>query len=382
MPKKLEDILKIRNVLADSAELHIYGDIVSSDWDVWDDEVSPAQIMNYLGAIDDKDVTLYINSPGGSVFAGTQIYSMLQRHKGKINVHIDGLAASISSVIALAGDSLTMPENTFMMIHKPLFGSAGGNANELRELAVVLDRIEEGMLTAYTSRLKDPSKVDEIKQMLDAETWLTAREVEALFTNVIVTPANRAVAKVPSDVLAKQFNKLPDTVQIVDEIEEPIVATSKGDETPMTLEELKQAILDGTIKADEVKALVIGQGEVIAKADVLEVINALGEYKTPQAVAELLAKAEHGNAYMTDLIDKAKAARIKAQGEDFTPEQADRYVASLVRSGDLDYIKDEIVAFEKQAEKILNAGRQVAGEEQGGVEDDVIMSVLKEKGVN
>lgn len=380
MLKKLEDILKIKNVLSDSAELHIYGDIVSSDWEVWDDEVSPAQIMSYLGAIEDRDVTLYINSGGGSVFAGTQIFTMLQRHKGKVNVHIDGLAASISSVIALSGDTLTMPENTFMMIHKPLFGSAGGNANELRELAVVLDRIEEGMLTTYTARLKDPTKVDEIKQMLDAETWLTARDVEALFTNVIVTPANRAVAKVPSDVLAKQFNKLPESVQIVDEIEEPIVATSKGDETPMTLEELKKAILDGSIKAEDVKALVIGQGEVIAKADTLEVINALGEYKTPQAVAELLAKAEHGNAYMTDLIEKAKAARVTAQGEDFTPEQADRYVAMLARSNDIDYIKDEVATFEKQAAKVLAAGRQLDDEDKGDLSEDVIMSVLPKKG--
>lgn len=160
MPTKqtLADILKIKNVTADTADLRIYGDIVSSEWDVWDDEVTPAHILDYLAQVEGRDINLYMNSAGGSVFGGTQIYTMLQRHKGKVNVYNDGLIASISSVIGLAGDTLTMPENTFMMIHKPLFGSTSGNAIDLRKSADILDRIEEGMRTVYEGRLKDKSK--------------------------------------------------------------------------------------------------------------------------------------------------------------------------------------------------------------------------------
>lgn len=214
--------------------------------------------------------------------------------------------------------------------------------------------------------------------MLEAETWLTARQVEELFTNVIVTPANRAVAQVPSQGIVAQLNKLPDNVEVVDEITEPIVA-QKGDE-PMTLEELKKAIADGSIKADEVKALVLQSGEVVAKADTIQVIEALGEYKTVQAVQELLAKAEQGNAYMTDLIEQAKSARVKAQGDDFTEEQANRYVAMLARSNDIEFVKDEIATFEAQALKQLQGGRQIEDDPQAKDEEDVIKSVLSKKG--
>lgn len=381
MPKKknLADILTIKNVLADTADLRIYGDIVSSEWDVWDDEVTPAHILDYLSDVGDRDINLYINSGGGSVFGGTQIYTMLQRHKGAVNVFNDGLMASISSVIGLAGDTLTMPENTYMMIHKPLFGSTAGNATELRKQAEILDRIEEGMHTVYKSRLKDESKMPEIIQMLEDETWLTARQVEELFTNVIVTPANRAVAKVPSQGIVAQFNKLPDNVEIVDEIEEPTVK-AKGDEV-MTIEEIRNAIIKGELKADELKALVLGQDEAVAKLDTLKVIEALGEYKSVKAVEELLAKAEHGNAYMTDLIEQAKSARVKAQGDDFTEEQAGRYVAMLARSNDIDFVKDEIASFEALAQKQLQGGRQIDEELDNQQQDDVIVSVLTSKGV-
>ncbi|MBE7897516.1 Clp protease ClpP [Paenibacillus polymyxa] len=142
------------------------------DW--WGDEVTPNQFkadLDQLGDVPELDV--YINSDGGDVFAGQAIHSMLKRHKAHVNVYIDGLAASIASVIAMAGDTVYMPRNAMMMIHNPWTFSAG-NAAQLRKTADDLDNIRKSLIAAYI----DKSGIDETRliELLDAETWLSADE--------------------------------------------------------------------------------------------------------------------------------------------------------------------------------------------------------------
>lgn len=153
-------------------ELMLYGPISSVTW--WDDEVTPQQFKKDLDALGDiETLNIFINSDGGDVFAGQAIYSMLVRHKAVKNVYIDGLAASIASLIAMAGDKVIMPANAMMMVHDP-WTIAMGNANDFRKLADDMDKIRDAMLVTYET--KTGMERQEIIDLLDAETWMTAEE--------------------------------------------------------------------------------------------------------------------------------------------------------------------------------------------------------------
>ena len=160
---------------ADAGELLLYGDISSTTW--WGDEVTPKQFKDDLDALGDiKRLDIYINSGGGDVFAGQAIHSMLKRHAASKTVYIDGLAASIASVIAMAGDKIIMPANAMMMIHNA-WTIAAGNKEHFRKLADDMDKIDSSIVTTYQA--KTGIDEDEIKALMDAETWLTAEDATA-----------------------------------------------------------------------------------------------------------------------------------------------------------------------------------------------------------
>lgn len=126
-----------------------------------------------LAGLDVDELDVFINSPGGSVFEGVTIYNLLVGHKATVNVHVLGLAASIASVIALAGDTVTIAENAMIMIHDP---SAGvyGKAEDFRQVAAVLDKITESILNTYESRTNLTR--DQLRAAMAAETYYTADE--------------------------------------------------------------------------------------------------------------------------------------------------------------------------------------------------------------
>lgn len=155
-----------------TGELMLYGEISDSTW--WGDEITPKDFKKDLDALGDiKNLNIYINSGGGDVFAGQAIYSMLKRHNANKTVYIDGLAASIASVIAMAGDKIIIPKNAMMMIHNA-WTMAAGNANEFRKLAEDMDKIDESITSTYVSKSGKIS--EEIKAFMDAETWFTAED--------------------------------------------------------------------------------------------------------------------------------------------------------------------------------------------------------------
>lgn len=160
----------------ESIELHIKGDIVD-DSDVWiyemfgEDVASPNQFKDELNAFSGKDITVWIDSYGGSVFAGAGIYNALKEHKGKVVVKIDGKAMSAASVIAMAGDEIQMSPVAVLMIHNPLT-HAYGNMHDLRKTADVLDTIKESIVNAYVN--KTGRSRNKISQMMDDETWMSA----------------------------------------------------------------------------------------------------------------------------------------------------------------------------------------------------------------
>lgn len=164
------------------AELYIYGDIV--DYAFWENDVDANTIRNQLKDLQVSEIDVHINSYGGDVFTGIAIYNMLKNHSAKINVYIDGCACSIASVIAMAGDKIYMPKNALMMIHN-CWTIAMGNSKDLRKTADDLDVIMNASIESYMARVKITR--EELIELLDNETWLTAEEcVEKGFADEIL----------------------------------------------------------------------------------------------------------------------------------------------------------------------------------------------------
>lgn len=173
--------LKQRAEDAGTLELYIYGDVEGDSQNFWTGEVirsetSAKALRDALAEYPDaKEIAIYINSAGGSVTEGTAIYNQLKRHSAHKTVYVDGFACSIASVIAMAGDTVIMPRNTMMMIHNMSMGIYG-NAAELRKAADDLDAINEAGMAAYLQKAGEKLDAGKLKEMYDAETWLTAAQ--------------------------------------------------------------------------------------------------------------------------------------------------------------------------------------------------------------
>lgn len=184
----------------DTAEISIYDEI--GFWGV--SAASFAQDLKDCGN-NLKQINLHIHSPGGDVFDGIAIYNLLKNHPANVTVYIDGLAASMASVIAMAGNEVIMPENAMMMIHKP-WGIQGGDAEDMRKYADLLDKVENTLIPAYASKTgKTP---EELAEMLSEETWLNGKEcVEQGFADKLAEPLV-AMASIKSRKL-EDFENMP-----------------------------------------------------------------------------------------------------------------------------------------------------------------------------
>lgn len=162
------------------SELYIYDDIGPE----WMGMVGAKTVISHLATIGaDADVTVRINSPGGSVTEGQAMYNALLRHKGKVTVEIDSLAASMGSYIAMAGDEIHIAENAMLMIHNP-WSIAIGDAAEMRKTADVLEKFQGSAAEVYAKRSGQDAA--DVLQMMTDETWLTAKDaVELGFANAI-----------------------------------------------------------------------------------------------------------------------------------------------------------------------------------------------------
>lgn len=147
-------------------------------YDPWSDNgVTAKRIAGALRSIGaDKPVDVLINSPGGDVFEGLAIYNLLREHKGEVRVKVIGVAASISSIIAMAGDKVEIARSAFFMIHNS-WVVAAGNRHDLRGIADTLEPFDRAMADIYASRtgLKDNA----IGKLMDAETWINGEDAVA-----------------------------------------------------------------------------------------------------------------------------------------------------------------------------------------------------------
>lgn len=157
-----------------AGDVYIYGGIYSYKYN--DEDVTAKSFREDLDALGEIDtLNIYVNSPGGSVFQAQAIHSIIARQKAEKTVYIDGLAASAASFLIMAADKILMPKNATMMVHNPI-ALVIGNANDMRHEADALDKIRIGMIEAYLSHTGDKLTEDRLKELLDAETWLTAQE--------------------------------------------------------------------------------------------------------------------------------------------------------------------------------------------------------------
>lgn len=157
----------------DTAEIYIYEQI-GEDW--FGEGVQAKNFVKELAGLKASKINLRINSPGGSVFDGQTIYNAIKRHPATVDTYIDGVAASIASVIALAGDKVIMAPNALFMIHNP-WGFAQGSADDMRKYAELLDKVRDTIVTVYREKCSLPD--EEIIAAMDAETWMSAEETQA-----------------------------------------------------------------------------------------------------------------------------------------------------------------------------------------------------------
>lgn len=156
------------------AEILIYEDIGAGFFQDGLTAKQFAKDLKALGPVSQLDIR--INSVGGDVFEGTAIYNQLKAHSAKKTVYVDGIAASIASIIAMAGDSIIIAENAWMMVHDPS-GLVWGTAEDMRQMATAMDKIKAGLVTAYKSKTGRPA--DEIQALMSEETWMTAEDAVA-----------------------------------------------------------------------------------------------------------------------------------------------------------------------------------------------------------
>lgn len=206
--------IEIKNQTEAAADLYFFGDINSESLGEWQkyypDDKAPKDVQDFLDQLDGvSKINVHINSGGGSVFGGIAIYNILKRHNAEIVVYVEGLAASIASVIAMAGDKIIIPANAQMMIHKPS-SITWGNADDMRKEADILDGCQKVILNTYMQHAKDGVTAEEINALIDAETWKNGEEWQEFF-DIEVSEKSQATA-CESEYFDK-YNNLPDELK-------------------------------------------------------------------------------------------------------------------------------------------------------------------------
>jgi len=227
---------EFKNKTSTEADLYLYIEIAS-----WGAGYSAHSAQSFKQELDNlgeiETLNIYINSPGGDVFEGNTIMNMLKRKKCTKNVYIDGLAASIASVIAMAGDKIIMPSNAMMMIHNA-WTYAIGNSKDLRKLADDLDKVNASIRQAYLDKAGDKLDEETLINLMDNETWLTAQECFDYGLCDVVGEDKNIAAKFDLNLL-NQYKNIP-----VNYVLKQAEAKNNNQQVIDKLEEEKRAILE------------------------------------------------------------------------------------------------------------------------------------------
>lgn len=223
---------------ADTGErtLVLNGQIAEDSW--FGDEITPTIFRDELMK-GEGNITVWLNSPGGDVFAAAQIYNMLMDYKGNVTVRIDGLAASAASMIAMAGTTVEMSPVGMLMIHNPSTAVIG-NTKEMQAAIQMLDEVKESILNAYELKTGQPRQ--QLSDLMDAESWMNAKKaVEMGFADKILF-ANENEEKQSEGVEAMLFSQRAVTNSLIDKIK------------VQSLKFVKAAVPDNRVSADALRS--------------------------------------------------------------------------------------------------------------------------------
>lgn len=273
--------------------------------------ITAQMISRELEFANGEDIEIRVNSPGGDVFEGITIYNMLRNYSGNVRVVVDGLAASIASIIALGGDEIIMNEGSFFMIHNPWSG-AMGEANDFRKQADVLDSIRDQLLGIYQKATG--MSEEEIVSMMDEETWLTAEQaIEMGFATTQET-----FTKVAASLKTKYlFNNIPMELINMDNKQEVIhneVAEAELDEVLVEEAELEEQEFEAE-ESEEFQEL-----EFVAEAELEEELEeieeeAASEEEIMYSEEEVLARIEMALEEEVERQDKIRSMAFDGQEE-------------------------------------------------------------------
>jgi ATP-dependent protease ClpP protease subunit len=294
-PKKW---FEISNASEASADVYIYDSIGAYG-------VSAAGFIAEINAIKAPVINLHLNSGGGSVFDGLAIYTGIQSHPARVRVLIDGIAASMAGVIAMAGDEIVMAENAFLMIHRVSSG-VEGTAETMRAEAALLEKLEEQIVAIYAARTgKSPGALFKAMQ---AETWYSAAEslAEGFCTSVapLKSPSNcvdlSKFGKAPAALVdAADTGKPMPTAEIVSEpvaavVSEPVAVVTAEPVAAITAESLRLAVKDAVEAAHAAAEVALNAVRADFNAKLTSKDNELAALSVKLASAENLSAAKLG----------------------------------------------------------------------------------------
>jgi ATP-dependent protease ClpP protease subunit len=303
--------IKARKTDAAESEILLYDEI--GYWGV-----RAQDFVEAVRALGESPIHLRINSPGGDVLDAFAIYNYL-RDRGGVRVTIDGIAASAASVVAMAGEDVTIADNGFLMIHNP-FGVVVGGSKDMRDLATVLDKITDGIVKAYARKTDQPK--DKLKKWMDDETWFTAEEAKEFgFADTI---DDAAPAKNFALLNMSGFKKAPAALLNRGPTPSPVDIPPKA--KMKTIEELQAQLAkaEADLKtANDTRdqanqSLVIAKGDLAARDKAIETRNA--ELKAAQdgkiaAETKLAELQKDFDAKLTEAVAAGTAKAVAALNE-------------------------------------------------------------------
>lgn len=373
--RQLYDFMTLAANSASEGDLWVYGDIVDDKW--YDDDVTPITIrdaLNDMGAV--GTLNLRINSYGGSCMAGNTIVNLIDNYKrktgAKVHTYIDGIAASMGSGIAMAGDYVFMAENAIFMIHKP-YSIAFGNSFDMEHEAEVLEKVEDTLVKNYMRHFNGTE--DELRQLMADESWLTADEaLEWGFCDEIVPAIAVAASAKGIRINGAEFGE----AKLRERFKENKIKEGER------VFEYDNSLMDFGITEDAFKALDMSAESVYAvinaipAQDGVEVAEFLPQDKATEffgkelTAEEILDFAKAGMEIDTEASTKAKAydklvnAAIddaitsgnRAKGESFNETKWKKILASL----DYSEIIDQKLEWDAEAKIVNKAGKRVSQE--------------------
>ena len=300
----------IKNKSSEVADVYLFNDIGTFG-------VTAQNFIDEIKEYEDTELNIHINSLGGEVFEGMAIYSIIQRRKAKTTVYIEGIAASIASVIALAADEVIMSENSLLMIHNA-WGGTQGEAKDMRKQAKILDKITNEIAEVYVKKSGIP--YNEVIRMMDEETWLTAEEAVALGLVDSISEPIKVAAKYDVSKYKNITNKKV----------EQILSLTKKREIKMTeelktwfnskVEEIIAKVKDSkdveTAESVEVEVTLADNEEIMNKFSDLDgtiskLNNSIGELEGEKET--LIAEVERMNALLSKA--DAKGTDVSTDGD-------------------------------------------------------------------